>query len=46
MASHGLSTILEKHTCGHRADELLDICKKIDGGSTVKSDKKRELNDA
>lgn len=43
MASHGLTTILEKHTCRHRADELIEICRKIDSESdTLQIDKKRE----
>jgi spore maturation protein CgeB len=25
LAAHGLATILARHTCGHRADELLAI---------------------
>jgi spore maturation protein CgeB len=29
MAAHGLRTIRERHTCGHRVDELLAICASI-----------------
>lgn len=29
MALHGHATIQEHHTCGHRVDELLDICTKL-----------------
>ena len=29
LAANGLETILARHTCGHRADELLDICERI-----------------
>jgi spore maturation protein CgeB len=26
LSQHGLRTILSRHTCGHRVDELLSIC--------------------
>ncbi len=29
LASHGLRTILARHTCGHRVDELLQICSEL-----------------
>jgi spore maturation protein CgeB len=29
LAAHGLRTIRERHTCGHRVDELLAICASI-----------------
>ncbi len=29
LAANGRSTILSRHTCAHRVDELLDICKEI-----------------
>jgi spore maturation protein CgeB len=29
VAAHGLRTIRERHTCGHRVDELLAICASI-----------------
>jgi spore maturation protein CgeB len=29
MTDHGLKTILEKHTCAHRTDELYSICEEI-----------------
>ena len=29
LAEHGLRTIREKHTCGHRANELLDIAAEL-----------------
>jgi spore maturation protein CgeB len=32
MASHGLRTILARHTCAHRADELLEILAAIGSG--------------
>jgi spore maturation protein CgeB len=28
-AEHGLKTILARHTCAHRVEELLQICKEI-----------------
>jgi len=29
LANHGLSTVLSKHTCKHRVDELMEICKEL-----------------
>ena len=29
LASHGRQTILKRHTCVHRVDELLDICAEL-----------------
>jgi hypothetical protein len=29
MAVHGRRTILERHTCEHRVDELLAICREL-----------------
>ncbi|WP_085812302.1 CgeB family protein [Geoanaerobacter pelophilus] len=29
LASHGRGTILARHTCGHRIDELLQICSEL-----------------
>ncbi len=29
LSAHGLATIRRRHTCGHRADELLDICAEL-----------------
>ncbi|MBW3556243.1 MAG: glycosyltransferase [Actinobacteria bacterium] len=26
LSEHGLKTILDRHTCGHRVDELLSVC--------------------
>jgi spore maturation protein CgeB len=31
LASHGRETILSRHTCGHRVDELLAIVDAITG---------------
>ena len=31
IAEHGRRTILKRHTCSHRVDELLDICNQIGG---------------
>jgi spore maturation protein CgeB len=31
LAHHGRQTILSRHTCTHRVDELLDICKEVGG---------------
>jgi spore maturation protein CgeB len=30
LASHGRRTVLARHTCEHRADELLEICRELD----------------
>jgi spore maturation protein CgeB len=29
LSQHGLRTILNRHTCGHRVDELLAICREL-----------------
>ncbi len=29
LTQHGLNTILDRHTCGHRVDELLDITEQL-----------------
>ncbi|SNB47493.1 glycosyltransferase [Geobacter sp. DSM 9736] len=29
LASHGRRTIIERHTCGHRVNELLQICREL-----------------
>ena len=29
LARHGQQTILDRHTCGHRVDELLSICREL-----------------
>lgn len=29
LSEHGLETILKRHTCRHRVDELLDICREL-----------------
>jgi spore maturation protein CgeB len=29
LAAHGLQTILARHTCAHRVDELMQICREI-----------------
>jgi spore maturation protein CgeB len=29
LAAHGLKTIQEKHTCAHRAWQLIDICEEL-----------------
>jgi spore maturation protein CgeB len=29
IAAHGRRTILERHTCAHRVDQLLEICRKL-----------------
>lgn len=36
LASHGLRTLLSRHTCAHRVDELLAICRRL-GLSTASS---------
>jgi spore maturation protein CgeB len=35
MAEHGRRTILARHTCGHRIDELMDIVAELKGGGEV-----------
>jgi spore maturation protein CgeB len=30
LARHGLQTILERHTCAHRVDQLLQIMRGLD----------------
>ena len=37
LAASGLETVLARHTCGHRADELLAICAGLASPSTVRS---------
>jgi spore maturation protein CgeB len=32
MAKRGVETILRRHTCGHRVDELIAICHELEGG--------------
>lgn len=29
LARHGRETIMNRHTCGHRIDQLLDICREL-----------------
>jgi spore maturation protein CgeB len=29
LAEHGRRTILRRHTCGHRAEQLLAICREL-----------------
>lgn len=31
LAAHGLRTVLARHTCAHRVDELLEILRQLDG---------------
>ena len=33
LALHGRRTVLERHTCGHRANQLIGICKELGIGS-------------
>jgi spore maturation protein CgeB len=35
LITHGLETIRARHTCGHRADELLAIHARLQGGANV-----------
>jgi spore maturation protein CgeB len=37
LADHGLRTIRARHTCGHRADELLAIVERIDASLALRS---------
>ncbi|MGN6370847.1 MAG: CgeB family protein [Phycisphaerae bacterium] len=38
LAAHGLHTILSRHTCGHRAVELLGIIEELKSGKTAPSE--------
>jgi spore maturation protein CgeB len=35
LRSHGLETVLGRHTCGHRVDELLKICAELGAPNTT-----------
>ena len=35
LAEHGRQTILARHTCAHRVDELMGIVEETDGASAV-----------
>lgn len=35
LARRGLAAIRERHTCGHRTDELLAICEDVSGGMAI-----------
>jgi spore maturation protein CgeB len=35
LSRHGLRTILSRHTCGHRVDELLSIAEEIGVDTTA-----------
>jgi len=37
IAAHGLATIRSRHTCAHRVDELLDICRQLTGVEECRS---------
>ena len=37
LSSHGRETILRRHTCGHRVDELLAICHELAGDRSRQS---------
>ena len=30
LANHGLNTVITRHTCAHRVDELFEICRELD----------------
>jgi spore maturation protein CgeB len=34
LAAHGRRTVLARHTCAHRVDELIDICRRVGGRHT------------
>jgi spore maturation protein CgeB len=36
LARHGLQTIHARHTCRHRVDELLEICRELEVDVTPK----------
>ena len=35
LAEHGLETILARHTCAHRVDELLEMVDELNGASVL-----------
>lgn len=35
LSAHGLATVRRRHTCGHRADELLAICAELGAAATI-----------
>jgi spore maturation protein CgeB len=37
VATHGLLTLLARHTCSHRADELLDIARRLDAPASLET---------
>ncbi|MDB5652061.1 MAG: hypothetical protein JWL62_3581 [Hyphomicrobiales bacterium] len=37
LVQHGLATIHARHTCAHRVDELLGICRQLGAGRAVES---------
>lgn len=37
LAVHGRQTILQRHTCGHRVDELLRLCQQMELGADAAS---------
>ena len=41
LTAHGLSTIRARHTCGHRADELLAILRQLDAPNSLFPDAPR-----
>jgi len=38
LAAHGLATVTARHTCRHRVDELMDICREVRGGGDRRID--------
>jgi len=42
LREHGLRTITERHTCGHRVDELEAICAEL--GIEVATNRARSTN--
>jgi spore maturation protein CgeB len=35
LIRHGLETIRARHTCGHRVEELLDVCRSLGSGNPL-----------
>src|SRR5690606_419437 len=42
LAEHGRAAILKRHTCAHRVDELLDICRELRLSRSAKRKSRKE----
>jgi spore maturation protein CgeB len=43
MAEHGLATVLARHTCAHRVDELLAVYEEVRGGTASRNDRQEAV---